>query len=128
MLALAWLAFGCANNGAFCPPPGRAVTRVRATQSGQMIALRENRILAAHLGETSGVTQWSLDKAPRRRVLRYLGTQSAVGRKVPCLRDGDVVFYFEAEGPGITSFRIVPAGKKAATGDAAFELTVEVTY
>jgi hypothetical protein len=127
-LALVWLACGCASNGAFCPPPDRAVTRVRVAQSGQMIGLRENRILAVHLGETFGVTQWSLEKAPKPRVLRYLGTDSAVGRKVPCLKDGDVVFYFEAEGPGITSLRIVPAGEKGGPGERAFDLTVEVTY
>jgi len=122
------LAAGCAATGRYDPPPGADVTRIRWTQAYQVVRIAQTDILAVHLPcVLAQGRDWRLSRAPSRDVLRYAAARYTGDETVPCARKHEVIFYFEAQAPGLTSFVIESVGS-GAPAPRRFEAAVEVYY
>jgi len=127
-VAAAALVGGCAATGRYDPPPGADVTRIRWTQAYQVVRIARTDILAVHLPcALAQGRDWRLSRAPSRDVLMYAGKRYTGDQSVPCARRHEVIFYFEARAPGLTSFVIESAGS-TAQAPRRFEAAVEVYY
>lgn len=114
---------GCSLFSPFGRPDPPPVIHLTATQSGQLIDIKEGRMLAVHLSDDREGLSWVFAGQPDHAVLdpqRRTGREEMHG--VPM-----VVFYLTAESPGITSFRLERRGAGIETAEE-FELTVRVTY
>ena len=92
------------------------------------MGLRENRLLAVHLPHCPGGRRWRIVERSDASVLRFRGVQHTDGNRAPCTKKNEAIFYFEAVGPGITSFKMQIWPGAPLRDNELFRLTVVVTY
>ncbi len=121
-------AAGCAPPRLAVPPEGARVTRLRWTQSYQLVRIREGSYLAVHLphpGEDE--PQWRLVRRPDRRTLRFRGMQHAGEDTTQGRHADDVIFIFEGIAPGL-EWVVIETEEPSGLSAARFEVAVEVYY
>lgn len=128
--ALVVFACGCktVSIASYIPPVDAKITRIRHTQSGQLMGLRENRLLAVHLPRCLDERHWRLVERGDGSVLRFKGVHHTDDPRQPCTKQSETIFYFEAVGPGITSFKIQVLPGTPRKDNESFGLSVDVTY
>ena len=128
--ALVVFACGCrtVSVASYIPPVDAKITRTRHTQSGQLLGLRENQLLAVHLTRCMDGRHWGLVERGDASVLRFKGVHHTGDPRQPCTKQSETIFYFEAVGPGITSFTIQVLPGTPRKDNESFGLTVDVTY
>lgn len=127
-LALAAIVAGCATTRPYEPPQGVNVTRLRWTQSGQLVRIQEAGMLAVHLAcPRNHGGEWRISRPSDKDILKLAGVRHTGEERLPCAREHEVIFYFAAVAPGLTSFAI-EATDPVEDEPSAFELAVEVYY
>lgn len=127
-LAFSAIIAGCVRARPFEPPPGTNVTRLRWSQSGQLVRIHESGMLAVHLAcPRSRDGKWRLSRPSDKGILRLAGVRHTGEERLPCARKHEVIFYFSAVAPGVTSFAI-EVTEPVKNEPSSFELAVEVYY
>ena len=118
----AW-SYGCQGTDGRELPDSQSVLRLRITQSGQIVRLRENGLLAVHLPCGSKGGRWRLTVKPDRSVLRSLARHEVAEYEPAASAGPEQVFYLRGVAPGVT---VVTLEREASP--ERFEVTVEVFY
>lgn len=119
-------AAGCSIHAISRPAP-RAYRYVTATQSGQMLDLKEGDFVVILLDAGAPGSRWVVTEKPENATFRRVSRRTreallgATGQYM-------VEFRFEAADPGITSLEIELRGKGRSEALDRFSLTVKVTY
>lgn len=128
VLAVVILSSGCTTDRGYVPPVGVAVLRVGLVQSGQLVSIKEGRLLEVTLPPAPQGRSWRHVRKPSARILAFVGAEPTRHTKGASSLAKGMVVYYDARGPGYTSLSLECGESRQALPEEKFELTVHVYY